>query len=720
MTQKYVTNFDVGTENILIRDSNVMHGEGLINVKFPPDSLSPLKGDGSNETTILQNMINYAISENMALFFPEGVYAVDSINVAGKVTLIGSNAIIRKIVSSATPVINATGFLTMRGIDVDGNISVLTAAVVGLNVENAGFDIADCSFTGCSDCIHAIINTQSSIANCSFTTFNENGISIEGSSFIKAFGIFMNVQSNTAMKFMKLDNSNNIIYGLESMSEVPVGIEIIGNFNYISARIPNCENPVNDSGQNNSYDIIGQKGKRFYQNYELDGEDIILNPTNPITYKTPSNFNPKYDYIPAKDKNGDAYKIAVLKRDSYDYINVCDFGVVGDGETDNSEILSELLNKPEYAEHTFFFPDGQYRIESTVRIEQAISIQGTSPLTCLLFTPNTTTILHFNCSAAQTYYSYFGGFALVYTGTGDNTGSQGILVDGNMYFNFNVFENIMFRGLEVGFNNSKINTGNPEIAFDFNQFINVRATNEGANPTSYGIRFFTGSGTGNSFVQCNFVCSKAGISWTTQTSYSANIGDILISSCHFGGAGSTGIDIYGGNAAYHAKCSITNCQFDAGVAHGVTISTFDNLFISNCEFGGNVDYQLNNVSLMQLEYNSLESEFAGYKNTTGASSVAIGTINIQSSSCLLEVFVAGDIHGAGERSAYGKWLACSPAGLKEIDNVNMDDYLKVVATKLNNDISISASMTGGTTTGRIYFTVKVTSPKFIPNLLSDT
>ena len=56
----------------------------------------------------------------------------------------------------------------------------------------------------------------------------------------------------------------------------------------------------------------------------------------------------------------------------------------------------------------------------------------------------------------------------------------------------------------------------------------------------------------------------------------------------------------------------------------------------------------------------------------------------------------------------------------EIDNVNMDDYLKVVATKLNDDISISASMTGGTTTGRIYFTVKVISPKFIPNLLSDT
>lgn len=335
MANKYVTNFDVGQDNILIRDANVMHGEGIINVKFPPDVLSPVKGDGSNETTTLQAMINYAISENMALFFPEGVYAVDSINVAGKVSFIGSNAIIRKIVSSATPVIKATGFLTMRGMNIDGNISVLTAAVIGLDVENAGFDIADCSFVGCSDCIHANINKPSSLYNCNFETFNEYGLHLEGTSFTKAFGILMNVQANTAMRFMRLDNNNNIIYGLESLSEVPIGVEIAGDFNYISARIPNCENPVSDVGQNNNFEIISQLSKQDYGNktekiagdytqevgdfegtatghYRFSAPDIALKPENPLEYKTPTKYDESFDSVPMKDAEGNVYDVAVL------------------------------------------------------------------------------------------------------------------------------------------------------------------------------------------------------------------------------------------------------------------------------------------------------------------------------------------------------------------------------------------------------------------------
>ena len=726
-----------------------------LNVKYPPaeSGLTPAVGDGeTDDTAALQAMIAYANAHNMPMIFPAGVYRVTGRYVNVATVFEGFDATLMLAPVSAKPLITLTADLATSGLTLNGNLGGQTTAQNVINIVNGSFAITNTTIMGGKSCIEGTLVGDSIIGDSYLRNFQEYGIHAEGNgSFTASNVVVPSVASGGAMRFMRIDCDNCTVSNFSSQAAILIGFEITGDNNSISANIPNAETPVNDSGTGNTWTITGKDEKRYFEGsgalsyqslqetvegdytqtvgdfegtasggYSFNSEEFVINSSNPLTYKTPQTLNPKYNYVPAKDRSGENYKIVVSKRDSYDYINVCDFGVVGDGETDNSEALAELLNNPEYAEHTFFFPDGQYRIESTVRIDQAISIQGTSPLTCLLFTPNPTTILHFNCSAAQTYYSYFGGFALVYTGTGGNTGSQGILVDGNMYFNFNVFENIMFRGLEVGFNNSKINTGNREIAFDFNQFVNVRATNEGANTTSYGIRFFTGSGTGNSFVQCDFICSKAGISWTTQSSYIANIGDILISSCHFGGTGSTGIDIYGGNAAYHARCSITNCQFDAGVAHGVTISTFDNLFISNCEFGGNVDYQLNNVSLMQFEYNSLESEFAGYKNTTGASSVAIGTINIQSSSCLLEVFVAGDISGAGDRSAYGKWLACSPAELKEIDNVNMDDYLKVVATKLNNDISISASMTGGTTTGRIYFTVKVTSPKFIPNLLSDT
>ena len=346
MAQKYVTNFDVGTENIIIRDSNVMHGEGLINVKFPPDPLSPLKGDGSNETTVLQNMINYAISENMALFFPEGVYAVDSINVTGKATFIGSNAIIRKIVSSATPVINATGFLTMRGISVDGNISVMTAAVVGMNVENTGFDIADCSFTGCSDCIHADINTPSKLYNCKCETFNEYGIYLNGTSYINAFGISMNVQSNTAMRFMKLDNSNNVIYGLESMSKVPIGIEITGDFNYISARIPNCETLVDDKGAGSTWTMIGKDEKLYLErDYKVSSNELILNPTNPLTYRTPTSGE-LYNTIPFKDTSDMQYNVVVEKYPSLFSEFVCpeQYGAVGDGITNDTEAVQNAFN----------------------------------------------------------------------------------------------------------------------------------------------------------------------------------------------------------------------------------------------------------------------------------------------------------------------------------------------------------------------------------------
>lgn len=69
---------------------------------------------------------------------------------------------------------------------------------------------------------------------------------------------------------------------------------------------------VSSSTYNGDRTITGKNitentsGKRI-----LNAQDIVLNPTNPLTYKTPTKLNDNFDYVPFKDANGNQYNVLV-------------------------------------------------------------------------------------------------------------------------------------------------------------------------------------------------------------------------------------------------------------------------------------------------------------------------------------------------------------------------------------------------------------------------
>lgn len=58
----------------------------------------------------------------------------------------------------------------------------------------------------------------------------------------------------------------------------------------------------------------------------VNAKDIVLNPTNPLTYKTPQDINQFFSFVPFKDNTGKVYDVLVDK-------DVANIGVIVDGES---------------------------------------------------------------------------------------------------------------------------------------------------------------------------------------------------------------------------------------------------------------------------------------------------------------------------------------------------------------------------------------------------
>ena len=360
-----------------------------LNVKYPPSKagLNAAKGDGvTDDTDAITGMIAYAYEHNMPLLFPAGQYVVSGLTVSNNVTFIGLGGTLFLKAGAVNPLITVKGgYLTATGLEFNGNIAGQTAPKNVLVVDGGGFKLDNCVITGGVDAIHADIDTHSFLSAVDISKFTEYGIYVEGSSFINANGITMDVASGGALRLIRVDASNCIFNGIESLAEVEIAFEVTGDFNYFLARVPNAETPISDGGQNNNFEIINQLSKRTYQNlsekvagdytqevgdfdgtatghYTFNAPDIVLNPDNPLTYKTPTPTDGELSYILLKDKNNDEYAVPttlakmVMNLGYKNFKTIFDFGAVGDGVTDDTNAFIAALN----SDNAVIIPSGSY------------------------------------------------------------------------------------------------------------------------------------------------------------------------------------------------------------------------------------------------------------------------------------------------------------------------------------------------------------------------
>lgn len=353
-----------------------------INVKIPPAGLTPAKGDGeTDDTAALQAMIEYGAEYNLPMIFPAGVYRVTSLNVPETAYFLGvGNPTIFKAPNSENALITVAGDFTAFNINFNGNIggNIAPADIITGTAEN--ISLAQCNFTGCVSCVDANISGILDVMKCHFSNYTDYAIHAEGAGRLMVDGMEVDSVANSgAMRFVRINTSNSIVKNLTSLANVPVGVEIAGDFNSVEARIPNCKNPVNDGGQNNSYDIIGQTmqkkvtGKMTYAASEseetmgskkvINAKDIVLNPVNPLTYKTPTEIeDTNRGYITFKDNNGIEYDIPTFALNYLkniglrNYKTIFEYGAVGDGVHDDTQAFIVALNDTKC--NTTFIPSG--------------------------------------------------------------------------------------------------------------------------------------------------------------------------------------------------------------------------------------------------------------------------------------------------------------------------------------------------------------------------
>ena len=352
-----------------------------INVKNPPAELTPARGDGeTDDTAALQAMIEYGAENNLPMIFPAGVYRVTSLNIPESAYLWGiGNPTIFKAPNSENALITVTGGFTAFNMDFNGNIAgnIVPANIITGTAEN--ISLSQCNFTGCVSCVDASVSGILDVTKCHFSNYTNYAIHADGTGRLMIDGMEVdNVANSGAMEFVRIDTSNSIVKNLTSLANVPVGVEITGDFNSVEVRIPNCKNPVSDAGQNNSYTAIGQIEKRSLQNLTenvaenseenvgntktIKATDVILHPENPLTYKTPTESEGDFNYILFKDKNGDEYAIPTniankIKNMGYKtFKTIFDFGAVGDGVTNDTQAFISALQ----SNNVVFIPSGSY------------------------------------------------------------------------------------------------------------------------------------------------------------------------------------------------------------------------------------------------------------------------------------------------------------------------------------------------------------------------
>ena len=255
------------------------------------------------------------------------------------------------------------------GIQVN-NVNVITIMATNVLLSNLivkdGYTLMNYIGTGGHLQIDDIV-FGNAVEKCFITTGNAN---IQCNNVI-----FNQLSAVGGVSVMDIGTDGGYFNGVKSVATCNQCIVISGNNNKISAIVENATTPVIDNGLQNNIEIGGVSNKEFFSDYNtkevhgnyskhvggtytktvgnnsnesvngnkseivtgvssstynddrtitgknitentsgkriINAQDIVLNPTNPLTYKTPTKLNDNFDYVPFKDANGNQYNVLV-------------------------------------------------------------------------------------------------------------------------------------------------------------------------------------------------------------------------------------------------------------------------------------------------------------------------------------------------------------------------------------------------------------------------
>lgn len=291
-----------------------------INVKTPPNGLLPASGNGTtNDYATIQGCIDYASSiGGGVVFFPYGKYLTNSLSMRSNVSILGFDRYSTELILSGganKPLLSGTiDNVSISGLTLNAkqssqvnNIDAIELLGHHINLENV---IAEDCYTsinieknGTSIVIKNVICNIASDA-CLRVSGTDGGLLVDG---LEMTGL----STNLGAAYIVSDSNDDVYKNINIHGSGAVGIDVAGSRNYFDGKIGGVAKDYKDIGGDNTFELFGKSSVKNYTNaYTVNAKDVVLNPTNPLTYKTPTPHVSGLSYVEFKDTVS-AYKVVV-------------------------------------------------------------------------------------------------------------------------------------------------------------------------------------------------------------------------------------------------------------------------------------------------------------------------------------------------------------------------------------------------------------------------
>lgn len=292
----------------------------ILNVKYPPTGVPKAKGDGTtNDHDSIQGCIDYAAGlGGGVVYLPAGKYLTSSLVLKPGVTLLGFGRYATSLILAGgatthliTGTVSDAGLLNLT---LNAKMSSQVNRVDAVELIGNHIDIKNCIVKDCYTSIN-VQKTGSAINICDVICEvasdaclriggTDGGLLVDG---LEMTGL----STNLGVAYIVTDSNGDIYRNINIHGAGALGIDVTGSQNYFDGKISGVTKDYEDLNGDNTFELFGKSSVKNYTNaYTVNAKDVVLNPTNPLTYKTPTPHVSGLSYVEFKDTVS-AYKVVV-------------------------------------------------------------------------------------------------------------------------------------------------------------------------------------------------------------------------------------------------------------------------------------------------------------------------------------------------------------------------------------------------------------------------
>lgn len=356
----------------------ISNASGMVNVKIPPAELTPATGDGSaNDTAAIQGCIDYVHEKGYGVvFFPAGKYLVNDLTLYDDIGIVGMGRYTTTLTASggsANHILGgAASHVSICQIGLNGNMSNQVDNIDGIRLTGDDFLFEGLLIEQCYEGIN--LTMQHGPVQATDILIDRMGLSgvtlIGGHDAVFKDLWINNISSTTGQHAIECQAYDSSFTNVHINSVIPVGFVCGADSCVFEGWITGISTPYQDTGNNNKITLPGVSSKETTEtktlnvtSTEINGENVKVNLTDSIWYKTPTHAN-AYDTIPMRSDEGNPYNVMVENDKTMSWArearqNVKYYGAKGDGITDDTQAFIDCANHS----NVIYIPTGNYIIK---------------------------------------------------------------------------------------------------------------------------------------------------------------------------------------------------------------------------------------------------------------------------------------------------------------------------------------------------------------------